>query len=236
MVGSGWAGNTVVMIAPSVHAKILVSAGANFQLSGGAEVAPLPSPPMWERLLLEQSWATATVLALLGLVVTVILVRRREMMRAAGIGGGTVLVALAVLLTGRLVETPRETMARQTEELVFGVAGARRNVVAALLAADARLESPLSGVADGREAILALVDRCSQVRGPVRDHAVLEVQATQDGGNVGRTQVHVRVYAEGVPVFSWWRLDWSRGADGAWTCRRIESLWISGLSGAGKGP
>ncbi|MCC6427396.1 MAG: hypothetical protein IT435_11315 [Phycisphaerales bacterium] len=212
-----------------------ITAGS-LQIPGTVDVTPLPSAPLWERLILEQTWVTAGVLLLAAVVWAVVMLKRQEV-RRAGIGsGGLALLAASILVLGRVVQTPREIMARQTQEMVFAVADGDHPRLRALLDADAALEFRGAWSAEGREGIMGRVDEYAQYRGQVTDHAVLEVQASRDGSNVGRTQVHVRVSAQGMPVFSWWRLDWRADADGNWTCRRIESLWVSaGVPGRGPG-
>lgn len=197
-------------------------------------VPPLPSAPLLERWILEDAWAPGTVLALGAALAAFILLRRQEPARALLVSGILAAAAAAVLLAGWLVETGRETMIRETHDMVFAVAGADRARLTALLDPDAQLVSSPAGEADGRDAIIAKVDGYAQVRGMVTEHAVLEVQASQDGPQTGRVQVLVRVWAGGVPVFSWWRLDFRRSSDNLWTCRRIEELWDSSRGERGR--
>lgn len=199
-------------------------------------VPPLPSGSLFDRYILEDTWALGAILALAAAVAIFLLLKQQRPAMALCIGGSLAAACAAVLLAGWLVETPREIVSRNTQEMVFAVARQDRPALTSLLAPEAQLTSSPRGPAEGRAEILSLVESYSQLRGNVQDHAVLEVQASQDGPNTARTQVLVRVWAFGAPVFSWWRLDFRRTGDGSWTCTRIEELWDSGQSPSGSGP
>jgi hypothetical protein len=204
------------------------------QIPTAITIPPLPSPPLYQQYLFEDVWAPATILALAAIVSTFILLKRQQPSRALAVGGVCALLSVTNFLVGWLVETPRETVANGTRDMVQGVADADRQTVSGLLDPQAELVA-LSYIpgAEGREAILVRVDAYAAIRGMVTNHAVQEVQASQDGPSTARTQVLVRVSAP-YPVLSWWRLDWRKGTDDLWRCTRIEPLWLS--TGGGGGP
>ena len=190
-------------------------------------VPPLPPGSAFDRYILEDTWALATILALAALVAVFVNLKRQRPARALAIGLPLAALCAAVLVAGWLVETPREAVTRRTQDMVFAVAQHDTPRLTALLSPTAELVSSPRGAAQGRDEILAIADAYSQVRGDVENHAVLEVQASQDGPRSARSQVLVRVWAMGAPVFSWWKLDFQRVPDGSWLCTRIEELWDS---------
>lgn len=179
---------------------------------------------MWEWALLEHGWAPALAIALLGVVVATRLPgRRRPVM--IGLAG---LLALACLVLDYTVETGREAMRATARRLVANVTAGTPNLVRGDLDPQVRLFSYLHRQGADLDQILEQVEH--KFRGgewAVRDASILDLQACQDGPDIGRVQVKIRVIAEaaGVPVFSWWALDFR--LDGTWRAVRIEPLSIS---------
>lgn len=197
------------------------------QVPTAITIPPLPEPSLVERYLFEDVWAPGTILAVAAMVFAFILLKRQLPARALAVGGLCAALSAAVFLTGWLVETTREQIAGGTREMVYGVANADRAAVGDLLDPSVELVG-LSYIpsAEGKEAVLTRVDAYAAVRGMVTNHAVQEIQASQDGPLTARTQVLVRVSAP-YPVLSWWKLDWRKGTDEVWRCTRIEPLWLS---------
>ncbi|MBL8964191.1 MAG: hypothetical protein KF787_02955 [Phycisphaeraceae bacterium] len=200
------------------------------QIPTPVSVPPLPSPPAIERYLFEDAWAIATPLAVAAAVAIFTLLRRQEGHRALVVGGVLAAIAAAVALTGWFVRTPREMVRENTRSMITAVADGDTNTLTRLIEPQARLVAAVAvAEADDREEILSRVRSYEAYRGSTRDLAILELQASQDGPNSARTQVLLRAWTSNFPVFSWWRLDFRRGSDGSWACRRIELLWISSV-------
>ncbi len=184
----------------------------------------LPGPAMWEWALLEHGWAPALAIALLGVVLGARVSGRRRSL-VMGLAG---LLALGCLVLDRAVETGREAMRATTRRLVAGVTAGNPDLVRGDLDPQVRLYSYLHRQGADLDQILDQVGtKLHAGEWAVRDASILELQAAQDGPDVGRVQVKVRVTAEaaGVPVFSWWALDFR--LDGSWRAVRIEPLSIS---------
>jgi hypothetical protein len=201
---------------------------------------PLPSGPLWERLILENPWPTAGVLAILA-VAALAFLNRVDGDRSLGriplrtlVAAALTLVGVAVLVVGMSVTTHREELRAATTALVDATAKRDLDRLDRLLAPDARLHltvqsAGLPGPIIHREQILSLVDDVLGRRYPLKEHRVMEVQAALDGPRVARTQVRVRVVPEATefPHTSWWRVDWRRDADRWWVVG-IEPLDVPG--------
>ena len=179
---------------------------------------------MWEGALLEHGWA----LALGVLVIGAVLATRGSGRWRAVVVGLSVVLAAGVVALDQLIETGREAMRASARRLVAGVTSGNATASGAELDPQARLFSYMHRDGVGRDEIRRQVEQ--KLRGgewTVRDPAILEVQAAQDGPDVGRVQVKVRVITEatGTPLFSWWTLDYR--LDGAWRAIRVEPLAIS---------
>jgi hypothetical protein len=199
----------------------------------GASVPPLPASPLIERVLLENPWPSAVVCVLVGVVVFMMLNSRRKARLGLAIGALVFgLGVVAVVLAG-LIETDREAIKRSSRALVAAVASVDVAALERLL--DEDMELRVTGVSRGagKEQTIAAVQRYLGSMYSVREHRVLDLQSTLDGPRLGRTQVRVRVETDGGMLPSWWRLDWLRANDGSWTVRRIEAMWIPGVSSPG---
>lgn len=203
---------------------------------------PLPSPPLWEWLILDNPWPTAGLLAILAVAILAFLSRVDGGKTVFGaplrtvIAGVLVLIGGIVLAVGMSVTTDRQQIRAGSERLVNAVATQDIDTLDHLLASDARLQLRFSvpGAAPGgivqRDQIFVLVEDFLSRRYPLTEHRVMEVQGTLDGERVGRTQVRVRVIPEATqfPHTSWWRIDWRLEDDGRWRVRSIEPLDIPG--------
>lgn len=189
----------------------------------------LPPPGLVDRWVLESPWPLALACLAAGIVAW----------RAGWLGGrgwlagvmGAV-VAGALLLAGLLVQTPRERIAASARRLVRGVATGSPAGVGAELARDARLRAWLFAAGIDRDQILAEVGaRFGSGEFRLEDWGVLELDACQDGPNVGRAHVKVRVVpaATGTPHLSWWKLDYRLEEGGVWRARGIEPFAVMGV-------
>lgn len=196
----------------------------------GQDIPPLPEPSFVQRTLFEQPTLPAIALAVLAFVAMIALRsagRPKEGLIALGAG---LLIAVALLATGRLIQTDRERLLIAQDALVLAVATADIDGLGSRLEPDARLRGlPAIGTAGSRDGILSLV--ASTTGGPyrVRDYGIVKRQAVIDGPNTARTQAYIRVEPEatGTPTFAWFRMVWRLTPDG-WRAVEIEPLFISG--------
>ena len=198
-----------------------------------ADPPPLPPAPIFARLILESPIPTALVLIVAAIVGFLILNQRGRFRAGSLLAAALGLAAAIVLVLGSTVVTERERLTHTSEQLVDAVATANIAAVDRLLSDDVRMFSRL-GVGEvstppeglGKQAILDLISRLIGGAWAIKEHSVLESQATLDAPTLGRTQIRVRVVTEnyGVPNASWWRLDWRKAPDGAWRIIQIEPL------------
>lgn len=196
--------------------------------------APLPDPPVLERLALEESGWTAATILLLGLCSALILNHFGRGPLAVRVGVLAVLAAAGLWGLGRAIDTPRERLAGVTRSLIDATTKAERGRLSALLAPDVALVGGRIGSLQGRD---AMIDRIDQTLGSayrVRAWAVLDLQAHLPSADQGQTQLLIRVEDDTTRSlnFSWWLIDWSRDSTGSWSARRIEPLAIQGVFNA----
>lgn len=207
---------------------------AQFDLDPGAAVTPLPSPPFFERFVLENPWPAVILLALVGIAALAIFNARAKLKSGLAVGGVLFALAGGCFLAGVLVTTPREKLKQATRELVGATARVDRVELDRLLSDDLSVRvtrlSRSSGKRETMDAVETLLGR--QYR--VKEHSILEMQATLDGPRLGRTQVCVRIGSDYGLLPSWWRVDWELGSEGVWRARRIEALWIPGVPNPGR--
>lgn len=203
--------------------------------SGASAVGRLPEPPALAHYLLENPIPVVVVLLLIGVGLAWMVVTGRaneqRWPRIALIA--VVPAALAVYLTGWMVTTERETLARRTRDLVDLAAAADSGGLREVLAPEVSLRLLGGDSAYARDQILDLVARYMSPPNGIDWHKTDDVQAVMDGETTGRTQAHVRVRSPNntlydVPVGSWWRLTWRRSGD-SWKVSAIECLQIDGV-------
>lgn len=194
-----------------------------------SSVPALPSAPVWEWALLEQPWAAAGMLVLVGLVAAWLLAVRgrvRDGVLAGALGVG---LAAGVWLLAMSVVTVRERVSSATRELVEAVERVDEPTMRSLLSEGVEATAPRAGTLSGRDRIVEAV-RTQLPRHGVSSVEVLEVRAADDGSGVARTQARVRAQVgDGFVVHSWWELVWIEGdGEPAWRVRTIRALWIQG--------
>jgi hypothetical protein len=200
-------------------------------LMAAAEIPPLPSPPILERLLLERPLPLVAVLVLLAVVAWWVLSRRGEGRKAWPAGAGLLALAAGVWVLAASVETTRERLAAMTAGLVRAVATGDARAVDAALLESAELTYPLAPTGVGKAAILGLVRDDMRSRYQVREHEVVATHASLDSATTARVQVRVYVLPAdyGFPVYSWWLVSWAKDPAGAWRVSDVRSLWINVL-------
>ncbi len=210
------------------------------QLSLGdpASVRPLPARPFFSHLFFENPMPLVGLLLVASLVSFFALNARGRVQLGAIAGLLLATLAGGFYSLGRAVKTDLEALDDESERLVGAAARVDVRALGEVLAPDVKIETALKSgeipEARGREAVLDAVRRTLGGAFVVKEHAILETQATLDGPQVGRTQVRVRATPSGgmyeVPVFSWWRLDWRRTPEGEWKSTAIEPLaiWLPG--------
>lgn len=194
---------------------------------------PLPPPPFLEHFTLESPWAAAILLLIAALLAWRFIPNSpphaRRLCTALAFA-----LAVGLLVMARAVETPRERVARLTRDLVATVATADSTAVRAILADDAALYWWLNPEGLPLAGILDRIDRDFASTGQyrVRDHAILDIQSQFDPPARARVQVQVRVtsHAEGVPLISWWRLDFEQRDTNRWLVTGIQPLAIPSIA------
>lgn len=195
---------------------------------------PLPDPPFLAHYVLESPWALAVFILLLGLLTWKFLAPRLPPARGRFLTGFFVVCAVFVVFAAHFVETPREQVSKAAKQLVADVAAADTLRVRAALAPDAALYWWLNPDGLPLDGILDRIDRDFSGNGQyrVKEHAILEVQAQSDDPTRARVQMKVRVtsQAQGVPLISWWRLDYALGPAGSWQVTGIQPLAVPTIS------
>ncbi len=186
---------------------------------------PLGSPPLLQRLVLEQPLPLVALLVLAGFGLMYYLNSRGQGRRALVAGFGLILAGAAVWVLGSVVTTRRERLMTATADLVGVTARLDEAGMDRLLADDVHLFSRLRAagfsVAAGgvdKETLMSLA-RGALTQYPVREQYVSRLQAEVTGPSTGRSQVLVRVVVGdgsfSMPHLSWWRIVW-REQGGQW--------------------
>ena len=193
--------------------------------------ADLPSPPAWERWILERPLATAVALAICG-VIGLIVMNQRGRLKA----GLILLVALCaaggvVWGIGAAVETDREAIEHATERLILAVTNSDVQTADQMIH-DRLVIASAGAVLPGgftKADALAAVQGYKWFR--IDEWTQRPDGAVMDGPNTGRTRSVVRAkssfYGDSTFIPTTWEFTWGRGADGNWRVTRVElvSMW-----------
>lgn len=191
----------------------------------------LPSPPLAERLLLENP-VPAVLAALAAGFIAMWLLRRAGRKRLGlVIAGAGVLIAAAAYLVGEAVETPREALKARTRALVAAVAEVDTAALDDLLDRSVTVQLRGGGIQLGdldKSAIIARTEGYMGGAYAVESWSIPTLQAAADGPEVGRTQLRVVVTPEATrfPTGSWWAIYWE-WIDGRWRAVEIELLSVN---------
>jgi hypothetical protein len=216
---------------------------AQLNLGDPASVRPLPARPFLSHLFFENPMPLVGVFLVASVVVFFTLNARNRPQLGAIAGLLLATLAGGFYSLGKAVKTELESLDEESERLVDAAARGDARTLEDILAPDAKIETTLNTreipAVKGREAVVNAVRSTLGGTFTVKDHAVLETQATLVGPEVGQTQVRVRATPSGgmyeVPVFSWWRLDWRHTPESGWRVTTIEPLAIW-FPGVGKKP
>lgn len=192
----------------------------------------LPGPPLFSHVFFEAPLLPAAALVLLGIVLYVVLNSRAKPGKGFVLGATCLALAGGLFLTANMVRTPRERVLAQSKRLVDAVAGADTGELGPLLADDCHLEPTRISPSLDKPGILAATRQFADAgANAIKEHAIVEAQASLDGPNVARAQLKVRVtpQATGAPMLSWWRIDFRKDGDGAWRAARITPLSMTGM-------
>lgn len=197
------------------------------------EIPPLPSPPFFERALLESPATLAAGAVILGVIAVAACVARG---RARWAWLSVIAAALAVVSLFALsaaVTTPRERLAALTRLLVASAAAADAPALRPLFSDAGVIDVPMVGLNEVPASTLldaAALGRWFNQAGGLRDHGIPEIQAVIDGPNSARTQVAVWGETSQGRNGSWWRIDWYRpDPDRPWVAARVRCLWLQGF-------
>lgn len=187
------------------------------------EPPALPTPPLFERYVLEQPWYAAAAVVILAVIVAYAMQQNGKKRGSVVVAAGACLAAIALGL-GTFIETPREKVSSSARRLVDAVANVKLEQLDAELGRTATLDSPGIGHLE-RSEISDAVNEYVGRRFPIKECKIIALQASQDGANVGRVQLKVRAVPKewGFPHFSWWVLDY-REDGGVWRVTGIRYI------------
>lgn len=206
-----------------------------------ATIPTLPGPPLTPRLLLEEPLLLTGILIVLGVAGFVVFNAQGKVRLALMASAAGFLLAAGVQVLALIVETPREKLLKATTGLVTATAHADVVALSPMLDPKVHLSNgfnvmywPSGGEATDRDELLARVREYIGRQYPLKECAILETLAVVDGPGIGRSQVRVRAVMEswGVPIVSWWRIEWREGKEG-WMATDIQplDLGIAGVRG-----
>lgn len=194
-------------------------------------LSDLPPAPPFDRWVLEQPVPLAAACLIAAFAVMVILQRRGDTKRGLIGGGVLVLVGVAVLATGMLIQTPRERLTRLTSEFIRRVFAADAVWAEATLA-DALVIASGGQVYDtfGKEQLVATIHNFGAF--DTREWAERPRGSAIDGEGLGRTHSTIRVsaaYMGNQTIPSTWEFTWRRPhPKDSWQVTRIECLTMFG--------
>ena len=189
---------------------------------------PLPTGPLWQRLLLENPLPLVALLATAGVVLIFLFNQRGDMRRGLKLGLPALLAAIGLWVVASAVNTDRERLKKSAIGLVRAVASGDAAGADRALADDAILRTFIDASGLQKDRILERVERDFRKGGSleVKEHAILEIQAATQGQSDGFVQFKLRAtpQATGGPTFSWWRIDLTRDSSGEWRTTGIDLL------------
>lgn len=188
----------------------------------------LPDPPLLERLFLEEPWPLTVGLILLAAVLGVLAYQRlqKKLTIAALVAA---LLAVAIGLTAKFVETDREQVRDATEQLVAATAPMNLTRIRGMLDPDVVLIIGDDEDAPIRiERLLAQLEAADQ-RYPIDTNLIklLEAQsldAASPGVPRARTLIDVLSIARNGRALTRWQIDWEKQPGGVWRVKRIQWL------------
>lgn len=196
-----------------------------------ADVPPLPTAPLWERLLFEQPWPVMVLLLCLGLIGAWLTLGRSKRL-SVGLAVGGVLGSVILWGVSDRVETVREVVEQQSRALVTAAVNGHEVPLSELLLPGVVLvaPAPVGRIESAQTLIQSSVRRAAPA---LVSGGVLESRSVQDNRTTARAQVRVRVEPAGGGFVSnsWWLIIWrldESGPEPRWRASSIESLWIQG--------
>jgi len=193
------------------------------------QIVPLPAPPAWERYLLESPVVVLATLGIGAVVALLILNARGRARLGLLISGALVVVAFGVWALAASVVTERELLIARARGLIDATARADVAAIRPMLAERAGVRVGDQTRATTREQILGLVEEYPGGVAIIESHSIAEAQAVIDGERTARTQVRVKHTGPGLPIASWWLIEWRRDEpESPWIVESIEPLWIAG--------
>jgi hypothetical protein len=180
-----------------------------------------------ERWVTGSGFTGAALLGVLAIAAYLVLSRSPKARLAVPAAAALLAGAAVVLLVGRLVVTPRESLKAAAVALVDAAATADQAALRPLLHPDARVRTRFAA-AQGRDRVAALAGQAEPF---ITDHRVREIRVDLRGPRVARTQIRLSVQGDRIPPASWWAVDWQRpGPDDPWVVTSIEPIWIQGMA------
>jgi hypothetical protein len=183
-------------------------------------------------LFFDPPWYLPVAIAALGIYLFVFGNRRQEgKVRNAGLG--VLLVAVALFLMGRFIDTDREKAEKGTRALIASVESHDWTRMASLLDAKANVATPRGAVYGNREMIVGGAQAATEQYG-VKNIRVTSLQSRQDSSGV--VMVDLDVWSDqgltGTPFPTSWQMEWHELPDG-WKLMRVVCLKIGQETGEG---
>lgn len=208
-------------------------------IADAADVPRLSDPPVLTTYLLESPWPVVAGLIAAGLAALWWMNRAGKVRRGVRVLLAALALAAGVAILASVVTTERETLRGRTAELVKATATADTNGLRDMLTDRVRVMAfgPVP-MPDGKQAVLDAVRSYLVDQYPLKEHTIGAVQAIVDGPNTARTQVRAWVKFKDGDLYnsaigSWWRLTWTRSADGPWRVSGIEVMQIDMVGAKG---
>lgn len=183
-------------------------------------------------LLFDPPWYLPLAVAALGIYLFLFGNRRQER-KIRNVGLLVVLLAVALFLLARFVDTDREKVEKRTRALIASVEGHDWTKMASLLDAKANVSTPRGAVYATRDMIVGGAQAATEQYG-VKNIRVTSLQTHQDTG--GQVTVDLDVWSDqgftGTPFPTSWQLEWHELSDG-WKLMRVVCLKIGQETGEG---
>jgi hypothetical protein len=159
---------------------------------------------------------------------------RRQDAKVRGIGAGVVLLALALFVVGRTMDTDREIAEKRTRQLVDAVENRDWNAMRSLLDPKSSVTTPNGAVYSNRDLIVGGAQAATERFG-IKNIRITSLTSRQDDTMI---TVDLDALSEqsltGQPFPTSWQFEWQE-LSGGWTLMRIVCLKIGQETGPGLG-
>lgn len=180
-------------------------------------------------MLFDPPWYLPAAIAVLG-VYLFIRGNRRQDAKIRAVGGGVVLLAAALFVVGRVMDTDREIAENRSRQVVDAVEKHDWDALRSLLDPKSSVATPNGAVYSNRDLILTGAQLATEQYG-VKNIRILSLTSRQDDTLI---TVDIDVLSDqgftGQPFPSSWQFEW-QDLSGGWTLMRIVCLKIGNETG-----